>query len=235
MQRIVVGTHIRIIGFVVLSYVLLCCALSRNTLAEPAPQTENALLQRLWIGVHGGPNTSWIGGPSTETDLGDYSSKLGFALAASARLELTAWLAVQSQVSYVTKGTDLILTTTGAPGETRLSYLAMPLLVWLQLPHTAWLTPHAASGLEIGWLLGCESILGTDEADCSHTKKALDLGLAIGAGVSARMPWNGSVVLSVRYVHGLSNSDARDLGGDYRNRSVLFSIGYYHHLGAPVN
>ncbi len=60
----------------------------------------------------------------------------------------------------------------------------------------------------------------------------IDLGAIVGLGAAVTLPWHAVIALEVQYRHGLiSNFESDDIEADYKNRALLFSIGYSHRLG----
>jgi hypothetical protein len=82
----------------------------------------------------------------------------------------------------------------------------------------------------LAFMLDCDIELD-DVGDCTDGNKTMDFGMVIGVGVALEMPWPGSVTLDMRYEHGLVIIDDMAPIQDYKNRALLFSIGYSHRLG----
>jgi Outer membrane protein beta-barrel domain len=218
------GLQVRQIVFVAICSLSVLIFSTSDLRAEPHPW---------WLGARLGLSSSWIGGASTEEDIADYSNRMGFVVGALARLELTSWLSLQLEPSYVAKGARDELTTTGRQGETRLSYLTTPLVLRVHPYQHRLFTPYGTFGPEISFLLGCRRFVsGEDTGDCSELVKTIDFGAVAGLGVAVTLPWNAVITLEVQYDHALtSHFDREGFEADYKNRALLFSIGYSHRIG----
>ncbi len=205
--------------------------LSSSTHAWAQGPGPEALSKRIEIGAWVAPTISWFAGEGADTDA--IVSERRFALGAGMEVSwaLNSWLSVQPGVSFVGKGTSLIFRLDG-DGEFRSNYLVFPLLARLTAYRDKHMSLYFKIGPGMGVLVDCdvEDYLG-NVGDCKDDSKSIDYGVIVGAGVSVALPWPGQLNLGVHYDHGLFTLDARERMSDIKNRAVLFSIGYSHHLG----
>jgi hypothetical protein len=177
-------------------------------------------------------SSSWIGGSGTEEDITNYSSKVGLLVRGLAQLELASGLSFRLEPSYVAKGTRTELTTTRRLGESRLNYLTTSLIIQVHPYRHRSFTPYGLLGAELGFLLSCRSVSENRDEDCSGVVKTVDFGAVVGLGGAVTLPWHGAIAFEVQYSHALiSHFDREGIEADYKNRAVLFSIGYSHRLG----
>ena len=210
---------------------LLVLLLGAATLhAEPSGRDDPSFLQRLSLGVRLGLNTSWIGGDSPSEDIADHFRKSGFSAGARAQLEINPWLSVEIGLSYLPKGERSVLATSGRRSEIHLDYLSTSLLAAMSPYRHQYFVPYMVLGPELGYLLDCQDISEGEASECSSSIQTWDIGIVAGIGTAVRLPWSGAVIFEARYEHGLRSVDGRD-GADYKNRAVLFLIGYSHRLG----
>ena len=75
-------------------------------------------------------------------------------------------------------------------------------------------------------------MLEDSNENCFEVVKKIDLGAVVGLGIAVMLPWRASIAFEVQYDHALiSHFDREGLEADYKNRALLFSIGYSHRLG----
>lgn len=211
--------------------VLMFLAVLGESRAEPITE-ESGGLERFGFGLYGGPSLAWYSGADANSDVYTSSSRVGFAVGAFSRIMLTSWLAFQPELAFSSKGTAYELTPIMESGEVLLSYLSASALAHVAAYRYSGLEAYLLTGIDIGFLLSCTREALGDIGNCKRNSETVDLSLPVGAGISANLPWPGQVMLEIRYEHGLISVDDTEFQADYKNRSVLFSIGYSHHLGA---
>jgi hypothetical protein len=200
---------------------------SGQTSFEPEKWRENPELGG-WLG----PNFTWFSGADASGESVTSSQRTGFAVAAEARWPLLPWLSAVAGLNFATKGAKYEFRS-GRSGGFRSGYLIIPMLAELAPYRSSLWEPYLLAGPELGFMATCDLDDGFTVGDCKDTSKLIDFGAVLGGGVAVAMPWPGRVRLEARYEHGLISIDDTEFEQDYKNRAVLFSIGYSHRLGGP--
>lgn len=203
--------------------------------AYAQPPSERAQSDMVSVGMRLGPNVTWFGGKDANTDFVDSTDRFGFFVGALATWRITSIVALQPEVMLTDKGTWYKIATSPSNREFRSKYLDVPILAKVSTAASYLVTPYLIAGPELSILVDCEIEVDGIVGDCADTSKRTDFGLVFGVGGTVELPWSGGIMFEVRYDHGLISFDDSELQQELMNRSVLFSIGYYHHLGASVN
>lgn len=222
---------IRVAAFVVLLLPISVC-LPQDASGQARSEPE-MWFEHLEIGGRLGPNITWFSGEDASNEAFTSSRRAGFAAAVEVRYPLRSWLSVASGLGLSTRGAKYEFRT-GRRGEFRSGYVLVPLLVQVTPYRLGRFEPYVLAGPEVGLMASCDLSDGSSVGDCKDTSNLIDPGLVVGGGVAVAMPWPGRVRLEVRYEHGLISIDDMEITGidsDYKNRAVLFSIGYAHRLG----
>ncbi len=180
-----------------------------------------------------GPSATWFGGVDASNEAFTSSRRAGFAAAVQVIYPLHNWLSAVSGLGFSTKGAKYEFRT-GRSSEFRSGYVLVPLLVQLTPYRLGRFEPYLLAGAELGLMTSCKLSDESSVGDCKDTSNLLDPGLVVGGGMAIALPWPGRVRLEVRYEYGLISIDDMEItqiDSDYKNRALLFSIGYSHRLG----
>lgn len=144
--------------------------------------------------------------------------KLGMIIDSFAVVRLHRWIALQPELSILTKGSGTQVN--GERGDTfRYTYLAAALLVQSGVDIRHRLRFVGVLGLSFGHPLSA----GVGEYDLKDSTST-DISLAAGAGLTGALS-TGSLLLDLRYEHGL-----RKVGEvlDLKHRAFLLMVGYQY-------
>lgn len=197
--------------------------------ASASPRSGEQQSARFGIGARTGPGITWWAGQDASSEQAEASSKVGFHVTAFATADLATWFSIQPEFMFVTKGVNQELVQASGAGHISISYLEIPVLGRLMYRYQS-LEPYLVAGPALGLLIACRDELDGDVGDCRDTSKTFDPGIVLGAGIAIRLPWEGALILDVRYDMSLVSRSSRTPELDLRNRAVLFSIGYSHRL-----
>jgi outer membrane protein OmpA-like peptidoglycan-associated protein len=178
-------------------------------------------------------------GPSWDTQSGDRAlaenvSKLGGAAGATLRYGLLDAFAVQLELLYVTRGTDLAVQG-GVIGGFHLSYLELPALARLEwrVPiladdgRTPPLTGYLIVGPSLSYLLGAERIDDSGSQDLPRDDlSSFDFSAIGGAGIfwNVTPAWGAS--FEARYEWGFVDAfDDSMSTTESKNRAILLTLG----------
>lgn len=202
------------------------------TASAETPQSETPPVHvggKIGLGL-----VAW-GGEDASNDFLTTTSKLGFSVAAFARLNINELLplgrgrlnlAIHPEVIYATRGAGIEIGD--AMGSYDLSYLAVALLprIGYSLDRLA---PYVVVGPELGFLLSGEIVNSMGNAtDIKDDFKSTDLGLVVGLGTDFLMSARGALVLELRANLGLVSIDGQGDGDDIKNRGLSFMLGYQY-------
>lgn len=106
--------------------------------------------------------------------------------------------------------------------ELRLSYLEIPLLIHFDVYQRDPRAVYLVAGFAPAFTVKATYRDDGESEDVKDDIEAFDIGLAAGIGVELRR-----LNLEARYTHGLRSAFLDgDLDGSFRNRSLLFTVGY---------
>lgn len=138
-------------------------------------------------------------------DIEENDAKLGFALGGFVTYSISEAFSVQPELLFVQKGTKW--SEGDAKLVFRLSYLELPILAKYSFAAGPNMKVFVFGGPAIAFKIGATSYFeweGESETDDIEDMKALDLGLAFGAGI--QMPFNNLLLsLDARYTLGLTD------------------------------
>ena len=184
---------------------------------------------KLKFGVKGGVNFSNL---YTE-DVDDNNVLTGFNLGLFARLPITQTFAIQPELSYTTKGAELVYNNAFVNGTStfKLNYLELPVLLVINLsenfsvhggPYVAYLIDGAATNNSQGTLFDVENNLDNDDYN------KFDTGLSFGIGYDTN-----KIGFGVRYNYGLQKvGKERNFNGtnytfpDGKNSAINLYLSY---------
>lgn len=159
----------------------------------------------------------------------------GFAPGLFARLELArpggVGIGLQAELGYGPRGAEVEFEGV-YQGDTRVSYLELPMLARLETPALGPVTFHVIAGPTLSFLLAAESKSGTGiVTDVTDTATNLDVALAAGLGASIAISPRIGLSLETRYVHGFRTiNDSGEV--EFLNRALMFSLGVEVRFGA---
>ena len=136
---------------------------------------------------------------------------------------VTPWLELQPEAIYTMKGAKT--GETGVAAKALLDYFEVPILGRVTRGASGARRFYAAAGVALGVLVRAKTRAdfgrSTEEIDIRDEVETLDWGAVVGGGFEL-----GSVVVDVRYTHGLRDID-RDAADDVkvRNRAASLSAG----------
>jgi Outer membrane protein beta-barrel domain len=188
--------------------------------------------ENLEIGAWLGPNVTWFAGEDASNEAFETSRRAGFAAAVEVLFSFRPWFSGVTGLGFATRGAKYEFRT-GRRSEFRSSYVLLPLLIQVAPIRLGRFEPYVLAGPEVGLMASCELRDESSVGDCKDTSNLIDPGLVVGGGVAIATPWSGRVRLEVRYEQGLISIDDMEvtrIDSDYKNRAVLFSIGYSHRL-----
>lgn len=177
------------------------------------------------------------GGQFTEETSAERLPVLGFGAGIFARLELArpggVGLGLQPELGYAPRGADVELDGMSL-GNTRASYVELPILARLESPEVGTVAFYAVAGPTLSILLRAEATSFTGfVSDTTDDTSTLDLGLTAGVGASVAITPRIALSLEARYVHGALSTD--DSGqNELLNRALFFSLGAGFRPGADV-
>jgi hypothetical protein len=174
------------------SILLLC------TLYTPAQAQVNKNIAR--VGIKGGVNFSSL---YTE-DSQDSKMLAGFNVGLFSKVPITQHVALQPELYFTTKGSEVTYNNTFVDGTARfkLSYIELPLLLAINVtdnfnihagPYAAYLVSGKATNESNVNLFDFEDNINADDYN------RFDAGIAVGAGIDF-----GSLGIGVRYNYGLT-------------------------------
>jgi hypothetical protein len=184
---------------------------------------------KLKFGVKGGVNFSNL---YTE-DVDDNNVLTGFNLGLFARLPITQTFAIQPELSYTTKGAELVYNNAFVNGTStfKLNYLELPVLLVINLsenfsvhggPYVAYLIDGEATNNSQGTLFDVENNLDNDDYN------KFDTGLSFGIGYDTN-----KIGFGVRYNYGLQKvGKERNFNGtnytfpDGKNSAINLYLSY---------
>ncbi len=167
----------------------------QNTIAQETTSTYDAK-----FGIKGGVNFSNM---YTE-DVDDENVLTGFNLGVFAKLPITNFIAIQPELYYTTKGSELTYNNSFAQGTAkfRMNYIEAPLLLVVNLTknfnihgggYVAYLVDGKATNNSDNNLFDSEDELDNDDFN------KIDAGLAAGLGIDV-----GTFSVGARYNYGLT-------------------------------
>lgn len=170
----------------------------------------------LWIGLHAGPDfgsSSFDPAPQSGVTLG---TKVGIAAGAELDYWLSDHIGLETQVSFVQKGTTEDASFGGIleyTSKLTFSYLQIPLLLRATFGNGDF-KPIVFAGPEFGVRLSGSTFLSAngqdttmDIADSELT--ALNIGILVGLGVTYQLNPTTIIFLDAAYDHGLTNINAQ--------------------------
>lgn len=167
------------------------------------------------IGLKGGLVMAKLGGD----DVDDAKYKMGLALGASYSHPLTGSLVLRPEALFVMKGAKF--DAGGTDVTYKGNYLEIPILFVYGIPMEGSFQPNVYAGPAIGLKIGTPKREGGGQSMDVEDVKALDLGLALGAGAAF-----GQITAELRYTHGLTTTDGSDAENDVKNRTIMIMAGY---------
>jgi outer membrane protein OmpA-like peptidoglycan-associated protein len=175
---------------------------------------------RIEIGVKGAPSLATHNGDRAPAE---NTYKLGGSVGANLRYSLLDWFAVQTELLYATRGSEIELN--GNPfNSLAFSYLELPLLVRAGWPGgnagPPPLSGYAIIGPAVSYLLGATQE-GT--AISRGDLNSIDISLVAGIGGTWRFMPDWSASLEARYANGFIDAFA-DLDVGTENRAFLLTL-----------
>ncbi len=173
-----------------------------------------------------------------ETSFTDY--KAGLSVGGFVMRKIHNNVGVQAEVLYTMKGGKDASKLTELPNKYTLTYLEIPVLAKVVLPHSAdrpkkpsyrsvggeGLTPGFYVGPVVAINLNAEYTIAdsarTVDVSCVNT---IDYGLALGGGFDSALP-KGRMLFDLRFTFGLSKIFDMDPSPNVRNSGVTFMLGY---------
>ena len=178
-------------------FVLFC-----NSLCFAQTYSSNSDKTNIRFGIKGGANFSSL---YTEDDNSNSSNlRSGFNAGLYAKMPITKWIAVQPELYYTTKGSEVTYNNSFAEGTARfnLNYVELPVLVVVNLSKN--FNVHA--GPYVGYLLkgnvtneSTIRLFDFEENINRDDYNRLDAGLVAGIGLDI-----GAIGLGARYSYGLT-------------------------------
>ncbi|MDO8835054.1 MAG: porin family protein [Vicinamibacterales bacterium] len=198
----------------------------RNRLAVLMPVLVAALLvpvstnaQGVSGGIKGGVLFSSIpqfGDTLEEAGVGiDVSQRVGFAGGAFLTLSLLPGFAIQPEVLYVQKGTELGVDGTDFSGSVNLDYIDVPVLARLSVG-AGGARVYFVGGPSFNFNLKAETEFNTETDDVTDDVERYEISVVLGLGVEI-----GKLLVEGRWMEGLKNVST-DL--DVENKSRTFAI-----------
>lgn len=186
---------------------------------------ENRSFPSARAGIKGGLNFSNL----NIQDANNVQALIGFNLGLFAKLPLASFLAIQPEISYTTKGSEVAYNNVFATGTARfgLNYLELPVLVVINPidivnihfgPYISYLLNGTVKNVSNVSSFDFENNINNDDYN------RFDAGLALGAGIDL-----GSISIGARYSFGLTKigRERSFLGTTYTfpdARNSVFSI-----------
>lgn len=194
----------------------------------PRAHAEPAESIRLGVGAKLGMSFARFIGDDAPSDLFRTRSAVTFGGAVS--IGLNRWLSLQPEIQYAPRGAEL---GGGASGTVDMPYLAVPLVVNLELP-VEYVTPRLQVGIVPSMLLSADVIDETGSTDFKDSASSYDVGLLVGIGASVTPVPRHSLVIEGRYERGLISIDDSENATDRRHHVYTVALGYQYSLSPAL-
>lgn len=167
------------------------------------------------------------------SDVGSTNSHTSFAAGVFATYTITPNVALEPQLFYVGKGTEV--SAGGVTGTFKLDYIEVPVLFKATYPlrGETRVVPSAFAGPAVGFRTTCKikaSSGGTSVeqscADAGVSIKSTDIAMVFGVGLEI-----GPIVLQGRYDLGLTKVDDTSPSADVKNQAWIITAGYRLPIG----
>lgn len=150
--------------------------------------------------------------------------------------DLPGPVAVQPEVLYIRKGSDIRVDLSGTVAnqpisgstsfDVTLDYIEVPVLAKFHVPLSRLYTPTLFAGPSVAFKVSEDIDLGASDLEVTEeddVARSVDTGLVVGGGIDVNVP-GYTLLLDARYGFGLSNI-AEDDAIDLKNGSIVISAG----------
>ncbi|HTN17183.1 MAG TPA: porin family protein [Chitinophagaceae bacterium] len=211
-------------------YLIAMLLTSIFSLTARAQETADRILPR--VGIKGGLNYSNF----FINDIDDKNALLGFNAGLFAKCPITRFIAIQPELYYTTKGSEVTYNNVFAAGAARfrLSYIEVPVLLVINLnenfnihggPYVSYLLDGRVSNQSSAEIFDFERNINTDNYN------RMDAGVAIGAAIDIR-----KISIGARYNYGMTTigKESTFAGTSYTFPNAKNSV-FNIYLGLSLN
>lgn len=161
----------------------------------------------------------------TEDFIEEFDWKLGFLAGGFVNWRFHSMLALQPEIYFIQKGSDVVDPDLDEDGTLKLSYIEIPVLVKAYLPTEGAFRPHAFVGPYGAFKLSSDLEFFGEEEEVEEVKDT-DFGLVFGVGTDWLLDF-GRLTFDLRYEFSLGTIwEEPDEEIDLKNRAILFTVGY---------
>ena len=136
-------------------------------------------------GIKLGLNFSDLTGDGLEGE--DLGNRMGFAAGGFLTYSFSPQLAVQTEVLYMPKGIEEDISILDIKVGEYWDYLEVPILLKYSIPMEGNIKPSFFAGPAFAFLMSAKIKIGDEELDIKDGCKSMDMGLAIGGGLTYQM------------------------------------------------
>jgi Outer membrane protein beta-barrel domain len=196
--------------------------------APEKPPGQDAWWGRLELGSKLGLSLANFVGADATSELVEYAHKPSITLGGLVSIRVWRWLAVQTEVLYVSKGRDVVVegtVTDTFDGD----YIEFPLLARIMFPLGEQVAPYLLAGPTFGILRSftLEDHEAGSVDDRTDLAKSVDLSLLGGIGVKVALTNEHALMIEGRYNRSLATL-VKDETEDLKNSVFAFTLGYQY-------